>query len=124
MIRIISIFMLILCLIASACSFFIPREKPDGNSLTLWMPGASSVQVLSDWNDWGGSVSAGGIINPVSGRMERVDGGIWSLDISWLPGGVYRYVFFVNGYKWTRDQSNPETAEYEGRIVSVVRVPD
>lgn len=126
MIRIITITMILLFLLTAGCSLFIPMEKPvePGNSLVLWLPGASSVQVLSDWNDWGGSVAAGSIVNPVSGRMEKDDNGLWTIDISGLPGGVYRYSFYVNGYKWVRDSMNPETAAYEGRTVSVIMIED
>lgn len=116
--------MILLLVLTAGCSLFIPMEKSvePGNTLVLWLPGASSVQVVSDWNDWGGSVAAGGIMNPVYGRMEKDAGGLWTLDISWLPGGVYRYAFYVNGYKWIRDPINPETAAFEGRTVSVIMV--
>ena len=124
MIRIITVSMILFCLVG--CSIFIPREKPQeqGNSLVLWLPEASSVQVLSDWNDWGSSVAAGGTMNPVLDRMERDESGYWTLDISGLPGGVYRYAYYVNGHKWIRDPVNPETAAFQGRIVSIIMVPD
>ena len=124
MIRKITVILVLMFLMAAGCSYFVPMEKPleSADRLFLWMPGASSVQVLSDWNDWGGSVAAGSIVNPVSGRMEKNDSGLWTIDISWLPGGVYRYAFFVNGYKWIRDPANPETATFEERTVSVIMV--
>jgi 1,4-alpha-glucan branching enzyme len=124
--RIITVLFLLLAVLTSGCSLFVPMEKPldQGCSLLLWLPGASSVQVIADWNDWGGLVSAGGIINPLAGAMNREDSGIWSLDISGLPAGVYRYSFYVNGYKWIKDPLNPETATFEGRTVSVVMVQD
>ena len=124
MIRIITIAIILLIILTAGCSLFVPMQKPleQDNRLFLWFPGASSVQVLSDWNDWGGSVSAGGIINPLSGRMEKDDNGLWSIDIAGLPGGVYRYAFYVNGYKWIRDPVNPETAVFEGRTVSILMV--
>ncbi|MCD4775803.1 MAG: hypothetical protein K8S15_07100 [Candidatus Aegiribacteria sp.] len=124
MIRIFTVSMVLLCLVG--CSLFIPRERPheQGNALVLWLPGASSVQVLSDWNDWGSTVAAGGLIDPITGRMERDESGSWILDIEGLPAGVYRYAYFVNGYKWIRDPANPETAAFEGRIVSVIMIPD
>lgn len=124
MIRIITITIVLLFVLTAGCSLFIPMQKPleQCNRLLLWLPGASSVQVLSDWNDWGGSVAAGGIINPLSGRMEKDETGLWTIDIAGLPGGVYRYAFYVNGYKWIRDPVNPETAVFEGRIVSIIMV--
>lgn len=125
MIRIITVTIILLFVMTAGCSLFIPMQKPveQGDRLLLWLPCASSVQVLSDWNDWGGSVAAGGIINPLSGRMEKDDTGLWTIDIAGLPGGVYRYAFYVNGYKWIRDPVNPETALFEGRIVSIIMVP-
>ena len=124
MMRIITSAIILLILSASGCSFFIPMQKPleQDNRLLLWLPGASSVQVLSDWNSWGGSVDAGGIIDPLSGRMDKDDNGVWTIDLAGLPGGIYRYAFYVNGYKWIRDPVNPETAEFEGRIVSIIMV--
>ena len=126
MIRIIYVSIILLFVLTAGCSLFIPMEKTvePGNRLVLWLPGASSVQVLSDWNDWGGSVAAGSIVNPVYGRMEKDASGLWTIDISWLPGGVYRYAFYVNGYKLIRDPLNPETAAFEGRTVSVIMVQD
>jgi len=114
------------CLLSAGCSLFVPMEKPAGSSknLILWMPGASSVQVLSDWNEWGSIVSAGGILNPLEGRMEMDEDGFWKLDISHLRGGVYRYIYFVNGHKWIRDPVNPETASFEGRVVSIIFIED
>ncbi len=114
----------ILLVLVSGCSLFIPMEKPaeSGGKLVLWMPEASSVQVLADWNDWGGYVSAGGILNPLSGNMEKDDTGFWTIDISGLSGGVYRYVFLVNGYRWIRDPVNPETAVFEDRTVSTIMI--
>ena len=124
MMRIITIAITLLFILTAGCSLFVPMQKPveQDNILFLWLPGASSVQVLSDWNDWGGSVAAGGIINPLSGRMEKDDSGLWTIDIAGLPGGVYRYAFYVNGFKWIRDPINPETAVFEGRTVSIFMV--
>jgi len=125
--RIIVSLLTLLFIFTSGCSLFVPMEKPSDHSdkrLLLWLPGASSVQVISDWNDWGGMVAAGGIVNPLADAMERDEDGIWSLDISGLPAGVYRYSFYVNGFKWVKDPVNPETATFESRIVSVIMVQD
>ena len=124
MIRIMTITIILLLILTAGCSLFVPMQKPveQDNRLFLWLPGASSVQVLSDWNDWGGSVAAGGIINPLSGRMEKDENGIWTIDIEDLPGGVYRYAFYVNGYKWIRDPVNPETAVFGSRTVSIIMI--
>ena len=110
----------------SGCSFFVPMEKPQeqGEQLLFWMPGAISVQVLSDWNEWGGIESAGGIIDPVIGRMKEQDNGFWTVDISELAAGSYRYAFLVNGYRWIRDLENPETAVFRDQVVSVILISD
>lgn len=102
----------------------VPMERPSdaAGKLVLWMPGVSSVQVLSDWNEWGGYVAAGGIISPVTGRMEKVENGFWTFDISRLSSGVYRYVFLLNGHKWMRDPQNPEIADFQGRTVSIILI--
>ncbi len=124
MIRIMTITIILLLILTAGCSLFVPMQKPveQDNRLFLWLPGASSVQVLSDWNDWGGSVAAGSIINPLSGRMEKDENGLWTIDIEGLPGGVYRYAFYVNGYKWIRDPVNPETAVFGSRTVSIIMI--
>ena len=108
----------------TGCSLFVPAEKPDGNqrSLLFWMPGAASVQVLADWNEWGGYVSAGGVVNPTTGAMERLDNGFWSYDLRGLEPGIYRYAFLINGYRWTSDPQNPETAVFQERTVSLLFV--
>ncbi|MEN8208303.1 MAG: hypothetical protein ABFR50_03530 [Candidatus Fermentibacteria bacterium] len=122
--RIITVTIVLLSFMTAGCSLFIPMQKPveQDSRLILWLPGAASVQVLSDWNDWGGSVAAGGIVNPAVGRMEKDETGLWTIDIPGLPGGVYRYAFYVNGYKWMRDPVNPETALFESRTVSIIMV--
>jgi len=108
------------------CGLLTPAERPvtRSRSLVLWMPGASSVQVLADWNEWGGLVSPGGVLDPSSGSMDRIENGFWTLDISHLEGGSYRYSFLVNGRDWVRDRANPLTSEFQGRRVSLILIPD
>ncbi|MCD4848311.1 MAG: hypothetical protein K8R76_08980 [Candidatus Aegiribacteria sp.] len=116
----------ILPVLISGCSLIVPIEKPQkqGEQLLFWMPEAISVQVLSDWNEWGGSESAGGIIDPLIGRMKKQENGFWALDISELDAGSYRYAFFINGYRWIRDLDNPETAVFRDKVVSVILISD
>ncbi|OPL19528.1 MAG: hypothetical protein AVO35_10215 [Candidatus Aegiribacteria sp. MLS_C] len=113
-------------LLLCSCGLMRPVERPqsEGVDLVLWMPGASSVQVLGDWNEWGGLVAAGGVIDPLAGMMSRNPEGFWTLDISHLEGGSYRYSFLVNGHGWLRDPVNPLTSEFQGRTVSLVMIPD
>ncbi len=113
-------------LLISGCSLFVPMEKPQeqGAQLLFWMPGAISVQVLSDWNEWGGIESAGSIVDPLIGRMKKQENGFWTVDISEIAPGSYRYVFLVNGYRWIRDLENPETAAFRNQVVSVILISD
>lgn len=110
----------------SGCSLFVPMEKPheQGGELLLWMPGAISVQVISDWNEWGGIESPGGIIDPITGRMRKKENGFWTFDISELSPGSYRYAFLINGHRWMRDPENPETAVFGDHVVSVILISD
>lgn len=123
--RLITVSAAIALLVLPGCGLLTPVERPslETRSLILWIPGASSVQVLADWNEWGGLTSPGGIIDPSSGSMTRTAEGFWTLDISHLEGGSYRYVFLVNGHRWLRDGSNPFTAEYLDKTVSLIMIP-
>jgi len=89
------------------------------------MPGASSVQVLGDWNEWGGLESAGGLLNPDAGRMICDPEGFWTLQAgAGLEAGRYRYAFLIDGWRWMADPGNPETAVYAGRTVSLMVIAD
>ena len=112
--------------ILTGCSALVPMERPSVSvrTLMLWMPEASGVQVVADWNDWSGLEAAGGSLDPSSGVMTDTGDGIWALEVGELPAGRYRYSFLVNGYRWVVDPVNPETAEYKGRTVSLLIVPD
>lgn len=113
-------------LLPCACGLLRPVERPqtEGRTLVLWMPGASSVQVLADWNEWGGLTAPGGVIDPSEGNMDRSNDGFWSIDISGLEGGSYRYTFLVNGHRWVRDGTNPLVTDFRGRTVSLIMVED
>jgi 1,4-alpha-glucan branching enzyme len=121
-----TLYALLLLLLAGGCDLVTPRERPglEGRNLVLWMPGASSVQVLADWNEWGGLVSPGGVIDPSSGAMTKDESGFWVLDISHLRGGTYRYVYLVNGYRWIPDSTNPLTSLFHEREVSLIMISD
>lgn len=122
--RFITVSSAIALLALPGCRLLTPAERPSSEtrSLVLWMPGASSVQVLADWNEWGGLTSAGGVLDPSSAGMSRRDDGFWELDISHLESGSYRYVFLVNGHRWLRDGTNPVTAVYMDKTVSVIMI--
>jgi len=114
--------LVILC----GCSALVPMERPvvQAHTLMLWMPEAAGVQVISDWNEWGGFEAAGGLLDPAAGVMTCVEDGIWIYELNDLPSGRYRYSFLVNGYRWMVDPVNPETTKYKGRTVSVLVVSD
>ncbi len=126
MINKLSLLIAIQVVLISGCSLLVPMEKPQeqGGELLLWMPGAISVQVISDWNEWGGIESPGGLIDPLIGRMRKQENGFWTFDISELTAGSYRYTFLVNGYRWIRDLENPETAAFRDHLVSVILIFD
>jgi hypothetical protein len=117
----------LLLIVATGCSALIPAERPStgGDALILWMPGASGVQVLGDWNEWGGLESAGGLLNPDTGRMTCDEEGFWTLQAGeGLEAGRYRYAYLIDGWRWMADPGNPETAVYAGRIVSLMVIAD
>lgn len=122
----IAAFIVSIMLLVSSCSLITPMERPqpEYRSLVLWMPGASSVQVIGDWNEWGGLVASGGVLDPCAGTMQRDENGFWIFDVSRLDGGVYRYSFLVNGYKWMVDGTNPLQADFMDHTVSVLMVKD
>lgn len=72
----------------------------DGVKFRIQFPGARSVQVAGDFNDW----------NPKKGAMLDVEGqGIWSKELRLKPG-IYQYRFVVDGH-WQEDPHNPQKVE-------------
>ncbi len=107
-------------LILLSCSALTPARLPDdGAVLRLYRPGAARVQVVGDWNDWGGTLVPGGVLDPNAGLMERGEDGWW--EASPRPGrGRFRYAFVIDGSVWMADPRNPETALFGDRRVSVL----
>jgi len=107
-------------LLTISCAALTPAGRPDdGAVLRLYRPGASKVQVVGDWNDWGGTLVPGGVLDPDAGIMEREGDGWWRA--SPRPGrGRYRYAFVVDGSVWIADPRNPETAFFGDLRVSVL----
>ena len=103
-----------------SCAALTPARLPDSpGTLRLFRPEAARVQVVGDWNDWGGTLIPGGILDPSSGRMERGREGWWTVSPQ-LDRGRYRYAFVIDGSVWITDPSNPETASFGDRTVSVL----
>ncbi|MBD3370863.1 hypothetical protein GF402_10960 [Candidatus Fermentibacteria bacterium] len=109
-------------LLMLGCTMLTPAERPPSpEGFSFWCPGACKVQVIGDWNHWGGLVDAGGTVNPEVGRMEPVGDGNWILQVE-LPRGRYRYGFLVDGVELVADPMNPERARFGDWVVSLLVV--
>lgn len=72
----------------------------DGVRFSIHLPGAESVQLVGEFNDW----------NPNQGVMRDVDGkGLWSKELRLKPG-TYQYRFIVDG-QWIEDPNNPRKVD-------------
>jgi hypothetical protein len=79
----------------------------------LIAPGATSVSVVGDFNDWDGEAT------PL--RLASNDG-VWSVDLP-LPPGRYKYNFLVDGKRFVADPVAPRAVDAEfGTPNSVVTV--
>jgi hypothetical protein len=109
-----------LSLVFCSCAFFVPAEREDGSEMIWHDPSAASVQLVGDWNLWGGLAGADGTLDPLCGRMEY-SGGNWRGSFpDTLSRGRYRYAFLVNGSQFQRDMDNPQVAEFRGNPVSLL----
>lgn len=80
---------------------------------SLVAPGALSVTVAGDFNDWNTTTTP---------LFPTQSGGSWKVTIR-LPPGRYNYAFIVNGTKWVPDPVAPRaTADDFGAPNSVVTV--
>jgi hypothetical protein len=80
----------------------------------LIAPGASSVTVVGDFNDWDGAAT------PL--RKAGNGDGLWSVDLP-LPPGRYKYNFLVDGERFVADPIAPRAVDSEfGTPNSVVTV--
>lgn len=79
---------------------FAPASAPQVFvRLVLVQPDARSVSVAGDFNGW----------NPAQTKLERADGGVWTVTIPLKPGR-YEYMFVVNGKQWIADPLAAEDA--------------
>jgi hypothetical protein len=60
--------------------------------LVVLQPGATTVQVAGDFNEW----------NPSRTSLEPIANGAWAVDIPLKPGR-YEYMFVVDGQQWIGD---------------------
>lgn len=75
-------------------------DGPVPVQFVLHAPGARSVSVVGDFNDW----------DPDALPMTRGGGGVWSVVVPLAPGPV-RYSFLVDGGEWRAD---PDAAAAPG----------
>ena len=71
------------------------RQTPEGIELRCHKPGATTVEVGGDFNDW----------TPSRSPLKRVDNGDFETTLQ-LPSGRYRYRLVVDG-RWSHDTANP-----------------
>ncbi|HVP58134.1 MAG TPA: AAA family ATPase [bacterium] len=76
-----------------------PRPVPGGILFTVDAPGAASVGLAGDFNDWG---------EPIRMNDDDEDG-IW-VAIASLDPGVYQYKFVIDG-QWKSDPENPVSVD-------------
>jgi hypothetical protein len=80
--------------------------------LVLLQPGARSVSVAGDFNEW----------NPEHTPLERSEGGVWTATISLKPGR-YQYMFVIDGKQWIADPlATEETTDGFGAQNAVLDV--
>lgn len=109
-----------LSLLLCSCSLFVPAARDDSGGMVFHYPAAASVQLVGDWNEWGGITGPAGILDPNLGLMES-EGGFWrGSPPEDLARGRYRYAFLVNGHELHRDPLNPRTTEFRGSRVSLL----
>lgn len=91
----------------------LPHTSQREVLLTIDLPGAASVYVVGDFNDWDRSRT----------QLARVaDGNQWRAKIA-LAEGVYRYAFLVDGQQWIADPSRPSASDIDfGGQVSVLAI--
>lgn len=86
--------------------------NPEVTQFVLVAPGAKSVTLVGDFNDWSTSTT----------RLVRQAGdGVWWITIP-LPPGRYRYAFIVDGNDWRNDPNAPAAEDDFGRANSVITV--
>jgi hypothetical protein len=106
------------------CSALIPAESVGSpRELALVLPGASRVQLVADWNQWGGAEGPSGRFEPWVGIMTETSTGTWTTGIPGdLPRGRYRYAFLVDGFRVVPDPLCPDRSVWKGLDVSLLVV--
>jgi predicted carbohydrate-binding protein with CBM48 len=87
------------------------RDRPDVQFVFV-APGAVSVSVVGDFNDW----------NPRVTPLHAARVGVWEVSVPLAPGR-HRYAFVVDGRLWRPDPAAPRAVEDDfGAPNSVVTV--
>lgn len=76
-----------------------PTGSPVLVRLVLVDPGAQSVAVAGDFNDW----------DPARSPLDRTRDGVWSVMLP-LNEGRYQYMFLIDGQRWMADPLAAETS--------------
>ena len=85
---------------APAATDAAPAESTVLVRLVLVDPGAQSVSVAGDFNDW----------DPARAPLDRTRDGVWSVMLP-LNEGRYQYMFLVDGQRWMADPLAAETSD-------------
>ena len=103
-----------LLVVTAACSYFSPRNRAAGPSVTpggikfsYYAPSATKVQLAGNWpgNNW--ARGDGEVGEADVGLMKPDKTGMWEIVVPLGPGR-YHYVFWVDEAVWRLDPGNPE----------------
>jgi hypothetical protein len=89
-----------------------PVPGPSTVQFVVRAPGAGSVALVGDFNDWDGTATP---------MLAARNGALWSVTIPLTPGR-YRYAFLVNGARWIVDPAAPRAQDDFDTPSSVVTV--
>jgi len=89
-----------------------PVPGPSTVQFVVRAPGAGSVALVGDFNDWDGAATP---------MLAAHNGALWSVTIPLTPGR-YRYAFLVNGSRWIVDPAAPRAQDDFDTPSSVVTV--
>jgi hypothetical protein len=91
---------------------YAPSNAAQQKQFIILVPGAKSVSLVGDFNDWDASRTP----------MERVSGdGVWSVTLPLRPGR-YEFQYEVDGARRVTDPSRPQTSSDFGSPNSVVTI--
>jgi 1,4-alpha-glucan branching enzyme len=90
-----------------------PTEGTTPVQFVLHAPGARSVTLVGDFNDWDRSAVS----------LTETGDGLWSVVVP-LPPGTVRYAFLVDGHQWRADPAAARAPGDFGRPSSLVFIRD